>query len=89
MEQVGTSRGLSDMLNYGAALDSPAGWDAWPENLPLLVYGGEEDAVCDTKVGKRFVVNVKAKDKTFRAFEVSRVGKVRADGAGDVSRDPQ
>ncbi|KAK8864442.1 hypothetical protein IAR55_001691 [Kwoniella newhampshirensis] len=62
-EQVGSLRGVADMLNGGASLDSPAGWDAWPEDLPLLLYHGGEDNICDLKATVRFGEKVKAKDK--------------------------
>lgn len=70
-EPVGTARQLSDMLNGGITLDSPAGWDAWPEDLPLLVYHGGEDAICDPKAAIRFGERVRAKDKKVEIIEVS------------------
>ncbi|WVQ86065.1 hypothetical protein IAT38_008233 [Cryptococcus sp. DSM 104549] len=68
-EQVGSLRGVADMLNGGITLDTPATWEAWPENLPLLVYIGGEDKLCDPKAAVRFGENAKAKEKKVKVFE--------------------
>ena len=70
-ENVGTLRGLADMLNGGISLDSQAVWDAWPEQLPLLVWHGAADPICDPVAAKRFGENAAAKDKQVEMFEVS------------------
>jgi acylglycerol lipase len=71
-EQVGSLRGLDDLINGGGTLDSPAAWNAWPKDLPLLMYHGGDDPVCDPKVTERFYQNVKAEDKKFELLKVSR-----------------
>jgi acylglycerol lipase len=69
-EQVGSLRGIADMLNGGISLDTPAAWEAWPKDLPLLAYHGEEDPICDVKAVERFMEKVVAKDKTFELIKV-------------------
>lgn len=64
-------KGLADMLNFGIALDSSIAWNSWPENLPLLLYHGTEDQICDPKATQRFAENVKAKDVTLKLIDVS------------------
>ena len=59
------------MINGGIALDSPAGWDAWPVDLPLLIYHGGKDDICAPGAAVRFGEKVKAKDKTTKIFDVS------------------
>ena len=59
------------MLNGGNTLDSKTAWDAWPEQLPLLVWHGSEDPMCDPAAAKRFGENAAAKDKQVEMFEVS------------------
>ncbi|WWD17260.1 hypothetical protein CI109_101698 [Kwoniella shandongensis] len=68
-EQVGSLRGVADMLNGGASLDSPAGWEAWPEDLPLLLYHGGADNICDPNATVRFGEKVRAKDKKVEIIE--------------------
>ncbi|OWZ71641.1 hypothetical protein AYX14_02919 [Cryptococcus neoformans] len=68
-EQVGSLRGVADMLNGGEWLDSQDAWDRWPAALPLLCYHGGEDNICDVRATKRFVEGVKAGDKTIKVFE--------------------
>ena len=79
-DDVGSIRGMADMMNGGALLDSPAGWDAWPEELPLLLYHGGADAICDPKATVRFAEKVRAKDKKVEIFEVSRADATKAVG---------
>ncbi|WRT66413.1 uncharacterized protein IL334_003369 [Kwoniella shivajii] len=62
-EQLGSLRGVADMLNGGASLDSSAGWNSWPKELPLLLYHGGEDNICSPEAAKRFGENVQANDK--------------------------
>jgi acylglycerol lipase len=71
-EQIGSLRGLGDLINGGGTLDSPAAWDAWPKDLPLLMYHGGDDPVTDPKVAERFYQNVKAEDKKFELLKVGR-----------------
>jgi hypothetical protein len=59
------------MLNGGISLDSQAAWDAWPETLPLLVWHGAADPICDPIAAKRFGENAAAKDKQVEMVEVS------------------
>ncbi|RSH87302.1 hypothetical protein EHS25_003211 [Saitozyma podzolica] len=68
-EQIGSLRGLGDLINGGGTLDSPAAWDAWPKDLPLLMYHGGDDPVTDPKVAERFYQNVKAEDKKFELLK--------------------
>ena len=68
-EQVGSLRGVADMLNGGISLDSKDTWDRWPKGLPLLVYHGEEDPICDPRAAERFAQGVQG-DKTFYLVKV-------------------
>lgn len=70
-EAVGTLRGVSDMILGGTALNTPKTWDRWPKGLPLLVYHGQEDKVCDCKAAEKFVDNVRAEDKSIEIIPVS------------------
>ena len=70
-EPAGTLRGIADMLNGGMSLDTPAGWSAWPEQLPLLVWHGGDDPICDPAAAKRFGENAAAKDKQVEIYPVS------------------
>ncbi|WVO20491.1 uncharacterized protein IAS62_001788 [Cryptococcus decagattii] len=67
-EQVGSLRGVADMLNGGEWLDSPDAWDRWPAALPLLCYHGGDDNICDVRATRRFMQGVKAEDKTIKVF---------------------
>ncbi|WWD03019.1 hypothetical protein V865_001063 [Kwoniella europaea PYCC6329] len=68
-EQTGSLRGVADMLNGGISLDAPTAWNSWPEDLPLLVYHGGEDNICDPGTAKRFGEKVRAKDKKVEIIE--------------------
>lgn len=57
------------MINGGEFLDSRAAWDAWPVDLPLLLYHGAADSICDPKATVRFGDRVVAKDKTTRILD--------------------
>jgi acylglycerol lipase len=59
------------MLNGGMALDTQAAWDAWPQDLPLLVWHGDADPICDPAAAKRFGENAAAKDKQVEMVPVS------------------
>jgi len=61
---------MADMINHGMALDSSTAWDAWPQDLPLLLYHGDEDSVCDIKAATRFAENCRAKDKRMEPIKV-------------------
>lgn len=79
---MGTLRGVADMINGGVSLDAPMVWNAWPEDLPLLIYHGEDDVICDPKTSERFVRNARAKDKQFKLFNVSyRVSLMNMEGS--------
>ncbi|WVR07084.1 hypothetical protein IAU60_004123 [Kwoniella sp. DSM 27419] len=67
-EQSGSLRGVADMLQGGATLDTQEAWNAWPKDLPLLVYHGGEDAICDPQAAQRFGQNAAAADKTFESI---------------------
>lgn len=60
------------MLNGGMALDTQAAWDSWPKELPLLVWHGDADPICDPAAAKRFGENAAAKDKQVEMIPVSR-----------------
>ena len=64
------------MLNGGALLDTPAAWNAWPRNLPILLYHGDEDRVNDVKATVRFGDNVKAEDKRVELIKVCYLSKI-------------
>jgi acylglycerol lipase len=59
------------MLQGGMSLDSEAGWNAWPRNLPLFLYHGGDDKICDPEATKRFGENVQADDKKVEIIPVS------------------
>lgn len=58
------------MLNGGMSLDTQAAWDSWPRNLPLLVWHGSADPICDPASAKRFGENAAAEDKQVVMFDV-------------------
>lgn len=72
-EQVGSLRGVADMLNGGKELDSRQVWDRWDVRLPLLVYHGEEDGICDPAASRRFLEGVKAERKGYELVKVSEL----------------
>lgn len=65
-EPSGSLRTLADMLSYGAVLDSKKARDAWPKDLPLLLYHGEEDKICCPKASGQFIEGCAATDKTHK-----------------------
>ncbi|GMK55933.1 hypothetical protein CspeluHIS016_0209890 [Cutaneotrichosporon spelunceum] len=65
----GSLRSISDMISYGASLDTHAAWDAFPEDLPLLIFHGGEDQIADPKSAVRFGDMVVAKDKTTKVLQ--------------------
>lgn len=71
-EQVGSLRGVADMLNLGALLLSAAPLEKFPKNMPLLVYHGEEDKICSPIASQDFVNGCQSTDKTCHIFPVSR-----------------
>lgn len=88
---MGTLRGLSDMIGGGKSLDTTETWNRWPKDMPVLVYHGGEDAVCDPQAAKRFGEGAAATDKTFRIFHVGPISSECSVwsalmGKGDVSR---
>ncbi|WVQ70684.1 hypothetical protein IAR50_000206 [Cryptococcus sp. DSM 104548] len=68
-EQSGSIRGVADFIHGGEWLDSADAWDRWPAKLPLLLYHGGDDRICDVNASKRFVENVKAENKTIKVFD--------------------
>lgn len=69
-EQVGSLRGVADMLNGGKELDSAEVWARWVRDLPLLVYHGEEDRICDPQASRRFLEGVGAERKMYEEVRV-------------------
>lgn len=65
-EPVGSLRTLADMLSYGAVLDAKAARDAWPKDLPVLLYHGEQDKICCPKASARYIEGCAATDKTHK-----------------------
>lgn len=65
-EPSGSLRTLSDMLSYGAVLDSKKARDAWPKDLPLLLYHASDDKICSPKASGEFFEGVAAADKTHK-----------------------
>ena len=70
-EQVGSLRGVADMLNYGALLLSSESMNKFPKDLPFLLYHGEDDPICSYAASKQFVDGCAATDKTLHPFKVS------------------
>ncbi|WVN89728.1 uncharacterized protein L203_104958 [Cryptococcus depauperatus CBS 7841] len=68
-EQTGSLRGVGDMINGGAWLDSSDAWERWPHQLPVLLYHGGEDNICHVAATKRFAEGIKSVDKTIKIFE--------------------
>ncbi|GAA5856122.1 hypothetical protein JCM8547_002990 [Rhodosporidiobolus lusitaniae] len=71
--QVGTFRGVADMLLGGLSLLS-TDYTHWPSSLPLLIVHGDADKVTDCEASREFVdkvskAPVSAKDASFKAFE--------------------
>ncbi|KAI5480651.1 hypothetical protein MNV49_007578 [Pseudohyphozyma bogoriensis] len=70
--QVGTFRGVADMLLGGESLMTD-GYKRWPEGLPLLVVHGTGDLVTDAKASEAFVASVKGleggRDAEYIPFE--------------------
>ncbi|GAA6007427.1 alpha/beta hydrolase [Rhodotorula paludigena] len=71
-KQVGTFRGVADMLLGGERLVRQE-YKRFPKDLPLLVVHGEADKVTDCDASREFADKVKneigAKDVTFKSFE--------------------
>jgi alpha-beta hydrolase superfamily lysophospholipase len=63
-------RGVADMINLGALLVSAAPLEKFPKNTPLLVYHGDEDAICSFEAAKEFVEKCGARDKTLYPVKV-------------------
>ncbi len=59
------------MLNGGISLDTKSTWDRWPSYLPLLIYHGEQDPICDAKAAQRFHDGVGIPHKKIKIFDVS------------------
>ncbi|KAK1924261.1 Alpha/Beta hydrolase protein [Papiliotrema laurentii] len=68
-EQVGSLRGVADMINLGGLLISSGPLEKFPQDMPLLVYHGEEDKICSPEAAKEFVDKCNAKDKTIHLFK--------------------
>ncbi|TNY20527.1 Alpha/Beta hydrolase protein [Rhodotorula diobovata] len=70
-KQIGTFRGVADMLLGGEAIVSKD-YKRFPKDLPLLVVHGEADKVTDCDSSREFVDKVQkevgATDTTFRGF---------------------
>lgn len=70
-EQTGSLRGVSDMILGGTGLNTEKTWERWPKGLPLLVYHGEDDKICDCRAAEKFVQHVRADDKSIEVIKVS------------------
>lgn len=89
-EQVGSLRGVADMLNLGALLVSAAPLEKFPKDTPLLVYHGDEDNICSVDASREFVEKCGARDKTHYAVKVScdeTIGNKLMEG--NAPRSPQ
>jgi len=73
-EQVGSLRGVADMINLGALLVSAGPLEKFPRDMPLLVYHGDEDPICSVAASQEFVEKCGTEDKTHHAFKVSGRG---------------
>lgn len=69
-EQVGSLRGVADMLNGGMELDRAETWARWKEEIALMVYHGEEDGICDPRASRRFLEGVRADRKHYELVKV-------------------
>ncbi|GAA5953625.1 hypothetical protein JCM21900_003366 [Sporobolomyces salmonicolor] len=67
-KQVGTYRGVADMLLGGEALVTKD-YKHWPKRLPLLVVHGEGDKVTDHEASKLFVRNLEKLGTTDASYE--------------------
>lgn len=70
-EQVGSLKGVSDMLTLGAQLVTADPLAKFPKDLPLIIYHGGDDKICSPIASKEFVDGCQAKDKTHHIFPVS------------------
>jgi len=68
IKQIGSLRGISDMLDGGEQLLAKD-YERWPPGLPLLVVHGTEDQVTSPKTSKEFFNKVPTEDKTYIPFE--------------------
>lgn len=71
------------MLQGGISLDSETAWKAWPKELPLFVWHGEDDQICDAQATKRFGENANAEDKTVELFPVRQAYEIWKPGELD------
>lgn len=63
--------GVADMLQGGISLDTPQTWARWPKGLPMMLYHGSADGICDVEASKRFFNGVEATHKRLEIIEVS------------------
>jgi len=68
VKQVGSLRGLSDMLKGGEDLIAES-YKNWPKTLPLLMIHGTCDLVTSPNASKTFHDKVVAVDKTLSLYE--------------------
>jgi len=68
IRQVGSLRGLSDMLGGGEQL-LHSDYQHWPKTLPLLLIHGTEDQVTSCKATQTFYDKVVADDKKLSLYE--------------------
>ncbi|KIJ65994.1 hypothetical protein HYDPIDRAFT_110115 [Hydnomerulius pinastri MD-312] len=67
VKQVGSLRGISDMLDGGEMLLGK-GYAQWPKQLPLLLVHGSQDMVTSFKATEKFHDLVPAQDKKFSPY---------------------
>ncbi|KAH7883270.1 Alpha/Beta hydrolase protein [Phlebopus sp. FC_14] len=68
VKQIGSLRGLSDMLDGGEFL-LRRDYSRWPEQLPILLVHGSEDKVTSFKATERFHELISAQDKIFSPYQ--------------------
>ncbi|GLB37350.1 putative serine aminopeptidase, S33 [Lyophyllum shimeji] len=68
VKNVGSLRGLHDMLSNGEALLATY-YAKWPKSLPLLLAHGTEDNITSCKASQAFYDKIPAVDKRIKLFE--------------------
>ncbi|KAF8328238.1 lysophospholipase [Cantharellus anzutake] len=67
VRKFGTLKGVTDMLNQGAALVDKH-YVNWPERLPLLILHGDADGSTSPRASKEFFDKLKAKVKHYSSY---------------------
>jgi len=68
VKQVGSLRGISDMLDGGEHL-LRTDYTRWPTNLPVLLVHGSDDKVTSAKASELLHQQLPAKDKKISIFQ--------------------